>query len=98
MNPSHRMDTPRPCAVDLYLQDMEAPMIDTDVCGVGAGIVGIAHALEARERGLRVVVLDRAERALGASVRNFGHGCVAAMADGTAFEYALDSRRRWLEL
>ncbi|HYB25450.1 MAG TPA: TIGR03364 family FAD-dependent oxidoreductase [Solirubrobacteraceae bacterium] len=71
--------------------------IDADVCVVGAGIVGVAHALEARERGLSVVVIDRARRAVGASVRNFGHGCVAAMADDS-LECALDSRRRWIEL
>jgi glycerol-3-phosphate dehydrogenase len=37
-----------------------APMtIDTDVCVVGAGILGLAHAHEARARGLRVALLER---------------------------------------
>ena len=72
--------------------------IDADVCVVGAGIVGLAHALEASDRGLRVAVLERSARALGASVRNFGHGFLAAMGDGEPLACALVARRRWLEL
>ncbi|HTX09925.1 MAG TPA: FAD-dependent oxidoreductase [Solirubrobacteraceae bacterium] len=72
--------------------------IDTDVRVVGAGIVGLAHAREARRRGLEVVVLERGERAVGASVRNFGHGFISAMADGPALECALQARERWIEL
>jgi len=73
-------------------------IIDADVCVVGAGIVGLAHAHEARARGLRVVVVERGARATGASVRNFGHGVISAMADGDALEYALIARERWLSL
>jgi FAD dependent oxidoreductase TIGR03364 len=72
--------------------------IDTDVCVIGAGIVGLAHAFEARRRDLEVVLLERDERAVGASVRNFGHCFVAAMADGEALDCALLARRRWLEI
>ncbi|MBO0769494.1 MAG: TIGR03364 family FAD-dependent oxidoreductase [Solirubrobacterales bacterium] len=71
---------------------------EIDVCVVGAGIVGLAHALEARRRGLSVLVLDRDARAVGASVRNFGHVFVGGQGDGASFEYALRSRERWLEL
>jgi FAD dependent oxidoreductase TIGR03364 len=73
-------------------------IVDADVCVVGAGIVGLARAFEARRRDLEVVLLERHERAVGASVRNFGHGFVTAMPDGEGLEVALEARRRWLEL
>ena len=37
-----------------------------DLAVVGAGIVGLAHALAGARRGLRVVVIDRDARANGA--------------------------------
>src|SRR5260370_30726333 len=43
-----------------------------DLAVVGAGIIGLATALAAVRRGLRVVVVDRDAQANGASVRNFG--------------------------
>jgi FAD dependent oxidoreductase TIGR03364 len=76
----------------------QARAIDSDVCVVGAGIVGLAHAFEARARGLSVTVLDRSARAVGASVRNFGHVIVSAMAEGAVLDCALDTRERWLAL
>ena len=72
--------------------------LEADICVVGAGIVGLGHALEARRRGLRVVLLERSDRAVGASVRNFGHAFVTAMAAGEPFEVALRTRELWLEL
>jgi FAD dependent oxidoreductase TIGR03364 len=72
--------------------------IEADVAVVGAGIVGLAHAHEARRRGLAVVVLDRDERPVGASVRNFGHLFFSSAASGEPLECALRSRERWLEL
>src|ERR1700753_2061813 len=74
-----------------------SPTLDVDVCVVGAGIVGLAHALEARGRGLSVALLDRARRALRASVRNFRHVIVSGM-DGDALQCALQARERWLTL
>ncbi len=64
---------------------------------VGAGIVGLAHAVAAVRRGLSVVVVERDEHATGATVRNFGHGCVTAQ-QGAALEYALAARGEWLRL
>ena len=72
--------------------------MDVDVCVIGAGIVGLAHALEARRRGLTVAVLDRDDHAAGASVRNFGHLFFTSVADGAPFERAMLARERWLEL
>ena len=71
--------------------------LEADVCIVGAGIVGLAHALEARARGLTVVVLERGEHAAGASVRNFGHVIVSGMAGGEQLAVALRARERWLD-
>lgn len=69
----------------------------TDVVVVGAGIVGLAHAVEALDRGLRVTVIDRDAHAVGASVRNFGHACVTGQT-GDLAELALIARERWLDL
>ena len=72
--------------------------IETDICVVGAGLIGIAHAFEARRRGLSVVVLERDVRAVGASVRQTGHLFFSALASGDALEEASRGRARWLEL
>ena len=69
-----------------------------DVAVVGAGIVGLAHALEAADRGLSVVVIEREQRAVGASVRNFGHVILSGMAAGAPLHRALASRERWVRL
>src|ERR1700754_3184448 len=67
----------------------------SDVLVVGAGIAGLAHAAEAHSRGLSVTVIDRDSRAVGASVRNFGHACVTAQS-GELLELATVARERWL--
>jgi FAD dependent oxidoreductase TIGR03364 len=69
----------------------------SDLLVVGGGIVGLAHAVSAVERGLRVTVLERDERAVGASVRNFGHVCTTAQS-GEALDLALVAREQWLRL
>nr|WP_235497633.1 TIGR03364 family FAD-dependent oxidoreductase [Frankia sp. R43] len=71
--------------------------VRADVVVVGAGIVGLAHAFDAHTRGQSVVVVERDDRAVGASVRNFGHGCVTAQS-GPALDYALRARARWTQL
>ena len=72
-----------------------AVIAECDVLVVGAGILGLAHAAEARRRGLSVVVIDRDSRAVGASIRNFGHCCVTAQS-GDLLELAQFARERWL--
>ncbi len=62
---------------------------------VGAGIVGLAHAALAAERGLSVLVIDRDHRAVGASIRNFGHCCITAQT-GDLYELAITARKHWL--
>ncbi|MGI5503294.1 FAD-dependent oxidoreductase [Lentzea sp. CA-135723] len=68
-----------------------------DLVVVGAGIVGLAHAWHAVERGLSVAVVERDSHCVGASVRNFGHGCFTAQS-GVAFSYAMAARESWLKL
>jgi FAD dependent oxidoreductase TIGR03364 len=69
-----------------------------DLAVVGAGIVGLAHALAAARRGLRVVVFDRECQAIGASVRNFGFITVTGQQREECWRRALRSRDVWLEV
>ncbi len=73
-------------------------MADYDLAVVGAGIVGLAHALAARRKGLKVVVIDRDAQANGASVRNFGFVTVTGQERGTCWRRALRSRDVWAEI
>ncbi|WP_035759151.1 TIGR03364 family FAD-dependent oxidoreductase [Granulicoccus phenolivorans] len=68
-----------------------------DVVVVGAGIVGLGHAVAAWESGASVLVIDRTRAAVGASVRNFGHVCVTGQVDELA-DLAAVARERWLSL
>lgn len=69
----------------------------TDLVVVGAGVVGLSHAWHAVRAGLRVVVVERDECAVGASVRNFGHVCTTAQA-GEVLDLAVVAREEWLRL
>ncbi|GAC78273.1 FAD dependent oxidoreductase TIGR03364 [Gordonia malaquae] len=70
---------------------------ECDVLVVGAGIVGLGHALAAADAGNSVIVIDRDRRPVGASVRNFGHICVTGQT-GELRDLAVGSRERWLNL
>jgi FAD dependent oxidoreductase TIGR03364 len=65
---------------------------------IGAGIMGLAHALTALEAGWSVVVLERDGRPLGASVRNFGTLWPIGCTFGPEREQALFGVQRWKEL
>jgi FAD dependent oxidoreductase TIGR03364 len=69
-----------------------------DLAVVGGGIVGIAHALAAVRSGRRVVMIERSERASGASVRNFGLIWPIGQPPGKRHERALRSREIWEEV
>lgn len=72
--------------------------IETDVCVVGGGVVGVAHALAARRRGLGVVLLEQDARAHGASVRHSGHLFFTALHGAGTDAAPLAARELWLEL
>jgi FAD dependent oxidoreductase TIGR03364 len=69
-----------------------------DLVVVGAGIVGLGHALAARRRGLSVAVVDREAEAIGASVRNFGFVTVTGQQAGDCWRRAMRSRDVWEEV
>lgn len=69
-----------------------------DLAVVGAGIVGLAHALAAARRGKRVVVIDRDAQANGASIRNFGFVTVTGQQAGECWGRAMRARAIWAEV
>jgi FAD dependent oxidoreductase TIGR03364 len=69
-----------------------------DVIVVGAGIVGLAHALAAARRGKSVLVIDRDAQANGASIRNFGFVTVTGQERGRVWDLARRSAAVWREV
>ncbi|MBL8900595.1 MAG: TIGR03364 family FAD-dependent oxidoreductase [Planctomycetes bacterium] len=65
---------------------------------IGSGILGLAHALRARDEGFEVTLLERDERPLGASVRNFGTLWPIGCTFGVERDQALFGVQRWREL
>jgi len=69
-----------------------------DVVVVGGGIVGLAHAIAAHERGRSVLLLERDGVCRSASVRNFGMIWPVGQRQGEDEDGALRSRDKWIEL
>ncbi len=69
-----------------------------DVIVIGAGIVGLALARSHAVRGRSVLVVDREDRTVGATIRNFGLVWPVGQPPGTRFERARQSAQIWNEL
>jgi len=66
-----------------------------DLAVIGAGILGLSCALAAARRGLKVIVIERGARALGASVRNFGLVTITGQDRDGVWPRARRSREVW---
>jgi len=69
-----------------------------DLIVVGAGMLGLAHAYHASKRDLKVLVLERGDRARGASVRNFGMVATIAQAPGRNMDRSLRTEQIWRDI
>jgi len=69
-----------------------------DLAVVGAGILGLSCALAAAKRNLKVIVIERATQARGASVRNFGLITITGQERDTIWPRARRSREVWQEV
>jgi FAD dependent oxidoreductase TIGR03364 len=65
---------------------------------IGAGIAGLATARALAARGYKVTVMEKHEKAIGASIRNFGMIWPIGQPDGELYETALLSRNIWKQI
>src|SRR5881275_3414695 len=65
---------------------------------IGAGIVGVATARALAARKYNVKVIERNQRVIGASIRNFGMIWPVGQPDGNLYERALLSASIWKEI
>ena len=75
-----------------------SPAEPTDLLIIGAGIIGLACAKAALDRGLRVRLLEAQPAAVGASVRNFGFVTVTGQQRGAHYRRAQRSAEVWAEV
>jgi glycine/D-amino acid oxidase-like deaminating enzyme len=73
-------------------------MLQRTAIVVGAGIAGLAAARTLAVRGCKVTVLEKTQRATGASIRNFGMILPVGQADGKYYERAMLSRQIWKQV
>src|SRR5690349_6122051 len=69
-----------------------------DIAIVGAGIAGLAHAYMALRKGYSVVLFERDQFAVGASVRNFGLSWPIGQEPAVGLDFALRARQHWQDV
>lgn len=65
---------------------------------VGAGIVGLATAKALVNRGFKVTIIEKNEKAVGASIRNFGMIWPIGQPSGELFNRACRTKEIWKEI
>src|SRR5580658_7569446 len=65
---------------------------------IGAGIVGLATARALALQGFSVRVFERSDKAVGASIRNFGMVWPVGQPEGKMYDRAIRSRDIWKEI
>lgn len=77
---------------------MEKKNSHFDAIIIGAGIVGLALSRALGERGKKILVLERNDFAIGASIRNFGMIWPIGQPDGELYERAMLSKSIWQQI
>jgi len=65
---------------------------------IGAGIVGLATARALAQKGFAVKIFERTQKAVGASIRNFGMVWPIGQPAGKLYNRAMRSRNIWKEI